>query len=43
MVFIKKSHREIKACQTVSKELGDVMSDLLENFCMPEIAGFYEE
>ena len=39
----QKSHREIKACQTVSKELGDVMSDLLENFCMPEIAGFYEE
>jgi len=35
-----KSYREIKECQIVSKELGDVMSDLLENYCMPEIAGY---
>lgn len=36
-IFLK-SYREIEQCQTVTKGLGDVQSDLLENYCMPEIS-----
>ncbi|MCP4294720.1 MAG: hypothetical protein GY786_03855 [Proteobacteria bacterium] len=34
----KKSYREIEQCQIVTKEMGHVQSDLLENYCMPELA-----
>ncbi len=36
----KKSYRQIEECRSILEQLGDVQSDLLENFCMPEIAGF---
>jgi hypothetical protein len=36
--IFKKSYREIEQCQTVTKEMGDIQSDLLENYCMPEIS-----
>jgi hypothetical protein len=32
----KISYRDIPECQSVLKEMGDVQSDLLENYCMPE-------
>ncbi len=34
--IFEKSYREIQQCQKVSKELGDVQSNLLESYCMPE-------
>jgi len=36
----KKSYRDITECQKILEKLGDVQSDLLENFCMPEIASY---
>jgi len=35
-----KSHRQIAECRPVQKELGDIMSDVLDNYCMPEIATY---
>ncbi len=38
--IFKKSYREIEVCRPILEQLGDVQSDLIENFCMPEIASY---
>jgi len=36
--FFKKSYRDIKECEPILGQLGDVQSDFVSDYCMPSIA-----